>query len=702
MYDDNVKQFIEPLIDVNWNKKDRNILDGLRITLKDSLYFRCFKKLFPSYIEYIFMCLMTSFKFKKYKPHETILNYNDKINSMYFIVKGKLNVYRMSSSKIKNLLTTLLRNNRNINKWKEILDYFNDFVKRYIRAVNHKNIYSIFKKEIKIPTNIDIKINTIDELEYFFKKIISFNKTFCYSLEEGKIFGEEYIYNDINYSNCILESESELILAELSKKDYEKIYKKINIIEKSSITGFLANLKIFNSSNFFLPKLQRCLIKRNYAKNEIIFNQNDNFRTFFLIRKGKVNLSLKIPKKVNCILESDIIIGNKKNQRFTSNDAYVIRGKYLENTDYNFITIQNGEFIGDIEYYKKNEKYLYTAQCIEDDAIIFEFDLFLFENIIINNVSINMNLKGFYEKIKEKINLYQDRIYNMKKNSSPIKKSDYILSKNKFTSNLLQNHPLKEFKENKNIIYPLNSKTKKRNKSDYFYFEVVSPFLNRNISQNRNKKLKKIQINDAFFNSQNTSKEEVILTSNSTSRSFHKSKERSNTASNIKNLSQSKLMMYNQLSNNIFSKLYLSKDNIFKNFENNKNNFISDCKKTTNTRKNFIFNEFMNYNSNGNNPVKTNILYNNSKNKILSKKNKNLYKSTNNLTNSNNIDKTFDFMDSNLFLSGNEKIKNIPIILKETKNINKYKDLYDKNKINKIKTFYFNPAYNRSNKIFKK
>ena len=108
----------------------------------------------------------------------------------------------------------------------------------------------------------------------------------------------------------------------------------------------------------------------------------------------------------------------------------------------------------------------------------------------------------------------------MKKNSSPIKKSDYILSKNKFTSNLLQNHPLKEFKENKNIIYPLNSKTKKRNKSDYFYFEVVSPFLNRNISQNRNKKLKKIQINDAFFNSQNTSKEEVILTSNSTSRSF--------------------------------------------------------------------------------------------------------------------------------------------------------------------------------------
>ena len=68
------------------------------------------------------------------------------------------------------------------------------------------------------------------------------------------------------------------------------------------------------------------------------------------------------------------------------------------------MTEQEVEFLGDIEYYKKIDHYVYTAQC-EVDCILFEMDLFLFENLIKNNNSINMNLKGFFEKINEKIEL---------------------------------------------------------------------------------------------------------------------------------------------------------------------------------------------------------------------------------------------------------------------------------------------------------
>ena len=48
-----------------------------------------------------------------------------------------------------------------------------------------------------------------------------------FSFEEGKVFGEEYIYNDIKYSNCILECDSDCIIGELDRDDYEKIFAKI-------------------------------------------------------------------------------------------------------------------------------------------------------------------------------------------------------------------------------------------------------------------------------------------------------------------------------------------------------------------------------------------------------------------------------------------------------------------------------------------
>ena len=691
MYDVNVKKYVEPLIDKNWNKKDRNIIDRLRITFKDSLYFKCFKKLFPHYAEYIIMCLLTSFKYKKYKPHEIILNYNERVNKMYFIILGKVNIYKISLSKMRLLLASLCKKHKNVDKGKEILDYFNSYSKRYLNGVSEKNIF-LKKNNTSISnTNINKKLTQIFELETFFKVIINQNKILDYSLEEGKMFGEEYLYHEIKYSNCILECDSECIIGELDKEDYEKIYKRVNVIERSNIAGFIVNLKIFSSSKFFLPKLLRCLIKRNYSKNEIIFNQNDTFRAFYVVRKGKVNLSLKIPKKVNCELEPEIIMGNRKNKRFTSNNAFVVKGEYLEYNEYNLVTIEEGGFIGEIEYYKNKDKYIYTAQCIED-CLLFEFDSFLLENLIKDNKSINNNLKNFFEKTKEKMHLLQERIYTTKTSSSVIKKSDYILSKNKFTQNLLENNPLKEDNNNKKFINnSTDKKNNKSNKNDYYY-SVLSPFLNRHLSAKGLKKFNKIKFNRAFFNSRNISKE--FISSKSTSHTRRRSKERICTTpnNNSKNFSGSKIMIYNKLTNKINDRFNFLKIN-------NKNNKQNINK----IYKNIILSDYINYNKNKNLNNK-NITFNNFNKRSLSKKIKNLCL-TNNI-NRTNGDKSFDFMDPNLDCTGIDKIKNIPIILKETKNSKRYKNLYDKDKIKKINSFYyesplnkFNPIFNRNNVI---
>ena len=699
MNDYNIKKYVVPLIDADWNKKDKRIIDRVKLTFEDSLYFRCLKKIYPSYMEYILICLITSFKYKKYKPYDILLNYNEEIKKMYFIIQGKLNIYRISSSKIKLLISTLLKQNKNIDNCKEILDYFNNYIKRYVRVINHKNINIYDKNQINIIKDSEIsKIIPIDDLENFFKAVINNNKAYNYSLEEGKVFGEEYLYNCINFSNFILESDSDSIIAELSKEDYLKIYKRLNIIERSNITNFLVNLKIFNTANLFLPKLQRCFIKRNFEKNEIIFKQNEPFRAFYIIRKGKVNLSLKISKKVICNLDPELIMGNQDTQRISEREEFLVKGNYLEKNEFNLITVQEGEFIGDIEYYNNEDKYLYTAKCVEGDCILFEIDIFLFENLIKNNITINKNLKGFFEKIKEKINYYQDRIYIMKRNSNLLKKSDYLLSKNLFTRNILKNHYINEDKSNISENYLLNSMKKKMNKSDYFYYGVISPFINKRSSSQRNKRFNKIHINDVFFTSLSHSKEEGILGFN-TSRSNQKSTERNITYPKFRKKSNSRLILYNNLSNKICPKLILPKENIYKtNNKNNNSNNNSYKNLIRNKKNNVLRNSLNNLNYNLNIfPVKKSKLFINQENDTSNKKDK-LFKDNFNL----NTDKSFDFMEPNLVFSGNEKNKNIPFILKETKKLKKYKEVYDKKNIQKLKLFYFSSPKNKNEiKIYK-
>ena len=702
MYDINVKNFIEPLTGKYLNKKDKKIVENLKITLKDYLYFKCLSKLYPNYIDYIFILVITSLNYKKYKPHDILLNYNDLVDKVYFIINGKVNIYKISIPEIEIILASICKKHKDVDKGKQILEYFSTYTKKYLNAISEKNIFLNKNKKRRISfANLlsNKKKAKILELESFYRVVINNNKILDFSFEEGKVFGEEYIYNDIKYSNCILECDSDCIIGELDRDDYEKIFKRVNIMERSKITAFLVNLKIFNSSNFFLPKLQRCLIKRNFAKNEIIIKQDDPFRTFYIIRQGKVDISLKIQKKVNCKLEPEIIVGNQKNKRFTSNNAFIIKGEYLEKNEYNLMTFQDGEFIGEIEYYKKLDKYLYTAKCVED-CIVFEIDLFLFEHLIKNNKSINMNLKGFFEKIKEKMEMLQERIFTSKQNNSAIKKSDYVLSKNKFTRNFLQNNPLKENEIKKRLNTSLNKKYKKIRESEDFYINVLSPFLKRNCSANRNKYFKKIEYNSEFFNSKNNSKEEKNFHSNSTSRTRNKSKERNITSANLDSkLSKSKFLLDN---NNIYNKLFSSKE---KNF---KNNYIGEklnnkSKIRNKTQKNYILNNYINFNKKLKiNSNTKNIIFNNINKRNLNTKIKKLYIS-NNYINTNNIDKSFDFMDPNLDCTGNDRIKNIPIILRETKNSRRYQNIYSKEKIKKINSFYFeSPKNTRFNKILDK
>ena len=658
MNEQNIVKIITPLLNPNWDKTKKQILNNLKEILLDSIYFRSLSRISPTYSESIINNLITTFEYKKYKKDVILLNYNEEITNYSFIFKGKLNIYKINMEKaLKNL--ELISNENDDYEKDEILQYFQNYIKKSLKAVNIENIFiNNFKSS---PDDLkEAKNKRAYDLEPLFDNIINNSKELDYSLTEGRIFGEEYLYNNMIYSHCILECGSDCILGELNRQIYNKIYKRFNKVERAFITVFLINLKLFSSSNYFFSKLQQCLIKRYYTKNEIVFNQNDRFHAFYLIRSGKINLSLKIPKTVNCNLETNLIMGNLLKERFTSNKSYITKGKYSENIEYNLISLQSGEFIGEIEYYEKNDKYKYTALCTED-CVLFEFDIDLFEHIITNNYKINQNLKGFYQKIKEKMKILQERIYSIRMNNSAIKKSDYILSKNKFTKNILQGHPLKEEKKNNNNLRynkVTNTKSSKKiDKIENFYFKMISPFLKRYSSVSKSKKLNKIKINNNFFNNLNLNEKLLSPTIN------YKLKE-------TNSRSQNSLAKIN-ISNRLLTEANDSDSNYF-----NMNRYL-----------NLIFDGSQSNRKDDKTKIFNKKLFPQLSNNF--KDNKKKLKKKLNLDTKSDNEKLYDIMDVNLIFSKNDKINNIPKILKTTKESDMYKQFYEKGRIKKINTYYY-------------
>ena len=668
MLEQNIKNVIIPLIDKDWDKTNKNIFNQLKNILSDCIYSKCLIKLSPTYSESILNGIISSLEYKIYSKDHVLLNYNEPVTKLYFIFTGKLNVYKISMEKANNNLEIISKENHY--KKDEFLQYFDVYIKKYLKAINIENIFvSNYKSLYNENQGENEKTKNKKNFESLYKNIVNNNLELDYTLGEGNIFGEEFLYNNMPFSNCVLTCGTECILGELNRENYDKIYKRYNKIERSFITIFLVNLKLFNSNRNFFMKLQQCLIKKYYSKNEVIFKQGEKFRAFYLIRNGKVNLSLKINRTINCELEPEIIMGKLFKERFTSNKTYITRGKYTETVDYNLITLQSGEFIGDIEYLEKNGDYLYTAQCMED-TILFEIDIELFEHFIGNNKNTKENLKGFYSKIEEKMDILQDRIYSIRLNNSAIKKSDYILSKNKFTKNILQGHPLTEDNKANNKLSndnkSINTKKNKIYNNKNFYFNMISPLLNRFPSASKSKKFTKIKFNKDFF--KNINNKELFLKK----RKIYKLKEAKDTITKLQN-SNSVSFTKNSLSNKILtdfneaqsSNRSLSKTKIMNLIERsnkeNKNNKLILSMKTD----------------------KLSTIIENLKKKQIPKMNLKFNKTE------RENEKLYNFMNSDLIFSRRNINQNIPIIIKATKETNIFKQRYNKADYNKLNKYYF-------------
>ena len=386
MYENNIKHLIKSYLGRTLEKKDRKVSLILLSYIEKLPFFKIIIINHPTHWKIIHSNIISHLVFQEFVPEQIIFNYGEEITGMYIILEGKVNIYHTNKEINKNI------ENEKTNK----LD-------------NNKNL------------------------------------SFSYQLTKGTQIGEECLKFHKKRINFAAEAATNCILGYLSKDNYDKILGKANNIEQTIITGFILKQRYFSES-CYSKKLQYYIYKKFYDKNSYIFTQNSPFKTFYIIYKGSVNISLKLIKTVKCLIDDKFLLGtNKSNtERFTTSKIYELKGNYKENKNYNIINYEEGEIIGGIEFLKNLSKYFYTAKCVTDvELIVFNIKEFKYVDKIKKS-------ENFKNKINEQLDLFEKRINNINKNT---KKSTIFTNQNKFVKTFLENHNYEEEQKKSKYIH---------------------------------------------------------------------------------------------------------------------------------------------------------------------------------------------------------------------------------------------------------
>ena len=237
----------------------------------------------------------------------------------------------------------------------------------------------------------------------------------------------------------------------------------------------------------FIERFQNYITKKSFKKNTTIFKQNDEFITFYIIISGSARLSINFNRNFFCSLDFDVLIGKHINDRFTTSRLFEITGNYREKENFIIVDLGEGEILGGIEFYKKINKYIFTAKCITD-VILYEVNIKFF-----NNILTYWSFQRFYNKIDNQFTYFKNRIISINNfRKEKFKKDDYSVNQNKFILTYKRGHPISAEKESYIKKYTNPFKFEKIFKSKVFklknkcYIQDFQNIKNRNETQKEN------------------------------------------------------------------------------------------------------------------------------------------------------------------------------------------------------------------------
>ena len=379
--------------------------------------------------------IISHLTFQKFNQFETI--WDDHLNylpGIYIVLLGMINVYvynLQNKSKSNELNLTMSLNKPRSNTTHA------DMKATRVNMKSNKKVLMENEQALKIDfiarkgDSIGNAFLTTDNDSQVKFKFRQKNKN---NLNEEK--------NVINKKFYKIESKTKSIVAFLKEEDFINIIGKIIVKERHERINFLHRINYMPKDQAFIEKFQNHITKRCFKKNSTIFEQNEDFKSFYFIVSGSVRLSINFSKHFFCSLDFDVLIGNKINERFTAARTYEIKGNYTEKENFVLVDLGDGEILGGVEFGKNIKNYLATAKCMTN-VILYEVDLVFF-----NNILSLWTFKRFYEKLNCQLKYFKQRVYSMFNFAEEKSCNDnYFFEKNKFFETYKRGNPIKPGKE---------------------------------------------------------------------------------------------------------------------------------------------------------------------------------------------------------------------------------------------------------------
>ena len=613
------------------NKNNNKINRKIKNLFKELNFFSKIIQQYPDTGDFILNEIISNIQIKKYNKFEIIWDDNkNTLKGIFIILLGIVNVYTYNyqyKSKSNEIKTNILPNK---SEKKSIIQKVNSLVK----GIKSKNANTI---------NEDI-----EPLQFYCVLIKgdSIGQTFL-----KNIFKNEMLYNDNNNINYMqkhtieiekkekndssnkyyykIESKTKSIIGFLPKEIYNMIIEKLLSKERHERYNFLHRINYMPKDTSFIDRFQNNINKKYFFKGSTIFNQDDEFKTFYIIHSGTVRMSICFNRQFFCSLDFDVLMGKHIKDRFTSNRFFEVEGNYQEKENFVVVDLENGEILGGIEFSKGMKNYIFTAQCITD-VILYEINLKFFDNILSY-----WSFQRFYEKISQQFDYFIDRIKlinDFKKEKEKI--DDYSFDQNKFMQTYRRGYPLSEKKDEylskftnhfkfdkllkskelklQNTRYYNKEKNKNENNSDKqndFNF-CKFPFITNLPSKKKKKKIRKLgksktMMNIKFENSKLEEKiKEIKTRQNLEEIKELKEHEQNNEIEEQKSITQNENeSIYKQIKVNESGNKNNMKDESVKVIKKMRHFNSSMNINSTNIKRNSNINNFINNNSSNNNII---------------------------------------------------------------------------------------------------
>ena len=181
-----------------------------------------------------------------------------------------------------------------------------------------------------------------------------------------------YLFKFNIFSGFCYKSISKCYLLELKKKNFTICLENIRKEEYNKELKFYHSISIFNDfSRNAIERLKLNITEKKYSSGEIVITQGQLINSLYIVKSGSFQVLYKLEKNIKNEFDLNYYSNiTPDNFRFTEDRRHEIKGFKNTKVNLKLLTIESGQFLGDLEFIHKKDTSYFTIVCLNEGAVL--------------------------------------------------------------------------------------------------------------------------------------------------------------------------------------------------------------------------------------------------------------------------------------------------------------------------------------------